>query len=58
MSDENRHQVPLTEVEIDAMVATIGNMRLQDIHPCRIKAVHTGLSELKDVQAKIRIDRE
>jgi hypothetical protein len=52
-----RHTVSLTEDEIDGLITTIGRVRIADVHACRIKAVHTGMTELKNEQAKIRIQR-
>lgn len=56
-TEETRHLISLTEAEIDALVVTIGQVRVIDIHLCRCKAVHTALGELKDTQFTIRQKR-
>lgn len=57
MTDPKRFQVSLTEAQIDALVTTIGKVRISDVHLCRCVAVHEGRAELIDVQAQIRIGR-
>ncbi len=58
MKENKRQNVPLTEAEIDALIVTVNQVKLGDVHPVRIRALHTGLQELKDTQAAIRINRE
>jgi len=58
MPDEKRFPVPLTEAEINALVCTVKDVKIGSVHACRIKAVHTGLGELKQVQMDISIANE
>ena len=58
MSNEARFPVNLTEKEINGLIAQISLIRIADVHPCRIKAVHSGFEELKAIQAEIRIQGE
>lgn len=55
--EEKRHLVSFSEAEIDALIVTISQVRVIDIHLCRCKAVHTGLGELKAKQDGIRAIR-
>lgn len=48
MTEEKRVAVPLTEAEISALVVTVNQVRLIDVHPCRIKQLHSALQELKE----------
>lgn len=57
MSDPKRFNVSLTEAELDALICTVGKVRISEIHLCRCQAVHTGLGEMKEAQAQIRIER-
>jgi len=40
----------LTEEEINALITTIGRVKVSDIHICICKEVHSGLRELVDAQ--------
>ncbi len=53
-----RYDVSLTEAQIDALIVSVGNVRIVDVHACRIRATHEGLTELKHVQSEIRINKE
>ncbi len=58
MAEEKRHAVNLTEREIAALIVQVNQIRLIDVHPCRIKQVHSALQELKDRQREIEISQE
>jgi len=55
---EKRYAVPLTEKEINALIVQTNQIRISDVHACRVRAVYDGLQELKNVQADIRIEQE
>jgi len=55
---EARHDVSLTEEQIDAAIRALSQIRLGDVHLCRIKATHLALTELKEVKREIEIGRE
>ncbi len=54
MTESKRYLVSLSEAEIGALIVTVGQVRVSDIHIVRCKAVHTALGELKDTQDEIR----
>ena len=57
MSDPKRFTVSFTEAELDALICTVGKVRVSEVHLCRCQAVHSGLGEMKEAQAQIRIGR-
>jgi hypothetical protein len=57
MKEEKRHNVSLTESEISGLIVTVGQVRIMDVHPCRIKQTHSALQELRDAQREIEIER-
>ncbi len=57
MSQEKRIAVSLTEAQISALTVTVSQVRVGDVHICRVKQLHEALDELKNAKREIEIAR-